>query len=226
MTHSAGMNWSDQTRNRVAELEAQLAAKEEELQEERERYRELRHRIRNDLQGLTALLAAQAKTATDPDSCGRCILRLRSAVELHNALDDDGSASISMADYLRALSDTRRKAFEDRIRVDTFVEQDIYLDYRSAQCVGLVYVEAATNALKHAFPGGGAGRIEVRLRRLGDELELSVADDGVGFDPGSALRGDGIELMKGLARQLGGELRFERLSRGTKARLLFAAARD
>lgn len=215
------MDMTEQRRNRVAELEAQLAAKEEELREQRERYRELRHRIRNDLQGLTALLSVQSRTGGSPEFCSRCILRLRSAAELHNALDDDDSSRVSMADYLRALADTRKKAFEERISAEIFLEPDIYLDYRSAQCVGLIYVEAATNALKHAFPAGASGRIEVRFRRLGDELELSVADNGVGLDPSSTAQGDGIELMKGLARQLRGELRLERLSTGTRVRLRF-----
>lgn len=226
MDSAAAADRAEQTRNRVAELEAQLAAQEKELRRVKERYRELRHRIRNDLQGLTTLLSAQARTSGNSECCSRCILRLRSAAELHKALDDDGSSDISMAAYLRALSDTRKKAFEDRICADTFLEQDIYLDHRSAQCVGLVYVEATTNALKHAFPVGATGQIEVRLRRLGDELELTVADDGVGFDPASIPRGDGIELMRGLAHQLKGELQLERLSKGTRVRLLFAAARD
>lgn len=226
MNSAAAADRAEQTRSRVIELEARLAAKDEELRREKERYRELRHRIRNDLQGLTTLLSAQAKAMGRPECCNRCILRLRSAAELHNALDDDGPSDISMAAYLRALSDTRKKAFEDRIDAETFLEPDIFLDHRSAQCVGLVYIEATTNAMKHAFPGGASGQIEVRLRRLGEGLELSVADDGVGFDPGSVVRGDGIELMRGLAGQLKGELQLERLSRGTRVRLLFVVARD
>lgn len=210
------------TRARIAELEAQLAAKDRELLQERERFRELRHRIRNDLQGLTTLLSAQAKMARNPECCSRCILRLRSAAELHNALDDDGCSDIPMAGYLRALAEARKKAFEDRISAATSFEPDIFLDHRSAQCVGLVYIEATTNAMKHAFPGGASGQIEARLRRLEGALELTIADNGVGFDPGAIARGDGIQLMRGLAGQLRGELRLERLSKGTRVSLLFA----
>jgi two-component sensor histidine kinase len=52
---------------RVAELEARLAAKDRELCEAKARYEELRHRIKNDLQGLTFLLALQAKAAKQPE---------------------------------------------------------------------------------------------------------------------------------------------------------------
>lgn len=226
MDSAAAIAERAEQRHRVAELEALLEVKERELTRERERYRELRHRIRNDLQGLTTLLAAQARTSSHPECCSRCILRLRSAAELHNALDDDGSSEISMSAYLRALAEARRKAFEDRIGAVTFFEPDIYLDYRSAQCVGLVYIEATTNAVKHAFPDGAPGHIEARLRRLEEALELTIADDGVGIDPGAIARGDGIDLMRGLAGQLQGDLQLERLPRGTLVRLVFSGVRS
>lgn len=60
------------------------------------------------------------------------------------------------------------------------------------------------------------------FRRREGGLELTVTDDGVGFDPKATPQGDGIELMRGIARQLRGELRVERLRKGTKVRLLFA----
>ena len=81
---------------RVAQLEAQLAAKERELSESKARYDELRHRIKNDLQGLTLLLSMQARVSSQPDYCGRCVSRLSSAAALHSTLDNDGSDEDSM----------------------------------------------------------------------------------------------------------------------------------
>jgi two-component sensor histidine kinase len=215
----------DRMSERLAELEARLAATEAELRTERERYRELRHRIRNDLQGLATLISAQARRTERPEGCSGCAMRLRSAAELHNTLDEDEDTEICMSAYLCALSEARRKAFDDRIVGDAIAEQDICLDFRRAQCVGLVYVEAATNAMKHAFPGGMEGQIEARLRRVGDNVELTVVDDGVGYDPEPGSKGDGVELMRGLARQLQGELQLIRLEKGTMVRLVFPAAR-
>ncbi|OBS54157.1 histidine kinase [Methylosinus sp. 3S-1] len=210
---------------KIAELEARLAEAEEELRLERERYHELRHRIRNDLQGLATLISAQSRRLDQPEGCAGCAMRLRSAAALHNALDEDGASDIRMDDYLWALSEARRKAFDDRIVGDLAADEDIHLDYRRAQCVGLVYVEAVTNAMKHAFPGGVEGQISAQLRRFGDDgLELTVVDSGVGFDPTRCQRGHGIELMRGIARQLRGELELRRLEAGTLVRLAFPAA--
>jgi two-component system sensor histidine kinase UhpB len=46
-----------------------------------------------------------------------------------------------------------------------------------------VVQEAVTNVIRHA----GASRIEVRLERAGDLIELTVRDDGRGFDVDAAL---------------------------------------
>lgn len=206
---------------KIAELEARLAATQEDLRLEQERYAELRHRIRNDLQGLATLISVQSRRFDKPEGCAGCAMRLRSAAALHDALDEDGAAEIRMDDYLWALSEARRKAFDDRIVGDLIADEDIYLDYRRAQCVGLVYVEAVTNAMKHAFPGGVEGLISAQFRRVGADLELTVIDSGIGLVASSTSRGDGIALMRGIARQLRGGLELQRLAVGTMVRLTF-----
>ncbi|WP_400768411.1 sensor histidine kinase [Methylosinus sporium] len=214
MSEVVGVSPAVGGKNKIAELEAELASVHAELRAEKERYRELRHRVRNDLQALATLISAQSRRLERPEGCSNCAMRLRSAVELHNALDEDDDAEICMSSYLWALSEARRKAFDDRIVGETIADDDIFLDYRRAQCVGLVYVEAVTNAMKHAFPGGAHGEVQARLRRIDDRLELTIADNGCGFDPANVTRGDGLQLMRGLARQLKGEAFFERLPQG------------
>ena len=69
-----------------------------------------------------------------------------------------------------------------------------------------VLAEALTNIQKHAE----ASLIEVDLSVSGDDLLLTVEDDGCGFDPGSvAGPGDGhlgLTLMHARARAAGGTL--------------------
>ncbi|MFQ5341835.1 MAG: sensor histidine kinase, partial [Anaerolineae bacterium] len=64
--------------------------------------------------------------------------------------------------------------------------------------------EALTNARRHAQ----ASRVSVRLARQDGHLELTVADDGSGFEPG--LPQDrhrvGLASMRERARSLGGQL--------------------
>lgn len=67
----------------------------------------------------------------------------------------------------------------------------------------LLYIaqEALANAARHS----GAGRIEVTLAAPGGGIELRVADDGRGFEPGEA-RGMGLQIAAERAREIGAEL--------------------
>jgi two-component system, NarL family, sensor histidine kinase UhpB len=85
----------------------------------------------------------------------------------------------------------------------------------------LVVYRVAQEALSNAARHSGAGRIEVRLRRLGDGgVELTVADDGRGFAFDESEAGLGIGGMRERALLIGGELTIEsRPGRGTTVRL-------
>jgi two-component system, NarL family, sensor kinase len=63
-------------------------------------------------------------------------------------------------------------------------------------------LEAVKNATSHA----SAGRIEVTLRRSGEELRFAVEDDGAGFDPTRAAGGRGLINLVDRIAGLGGTL--------------------
>jgi signal transduction histidine kinase len=68
--------------------------------------------------------------------------------------------------------------------------------YRIAQ-------EALANAARHA----AASRISVIVRAAADEIALSIADDGLGFDPAASYPGHlGLGTMRSRAAELGGRL--------------------
>jgi two-component system sensor histidine kinase UhpB len=85
----------------------------------------------------------------------------------------------------------------------------------------LVVYRVAQEALSNAARHSGAGRVEVRLRRLdGGGVELTVADDGRGFAFDESEGGLGIAGMRERALLIGGELTIEsRPGRGTTVRL-------
>lgn len=66
----------------------------------------------------------------------------------------------------------------------------------------LVFKEAISNALKHS----GAKELVLSAEIQGRTLEMSLADDGSGFDPDAASSGNGLRNMRERVRKLGGEI--------------------
>ncbi|WP_363351763.1 sensor histidine kinase [Methylocystis echinoides] len=212
----------DDLRAHITELELKLADAEQQVQEYANQCAEQQHRVRNALQALSLLLSAQARTAQQPELCMRCITRLASVCELNEALCGN-EKDISVAEFLPVLTHSIQQAFGDKVSFDTQVENDVRLDHRRARCLGLIYSEAAMNALKHGFRDLPSGRLRTTFRRLNNHCEMVVDDNGVGFDPPASVSGHGLGYMSELAKQLGGELKFERLQLGSRVRLTFLA---
>lgn len=93
--------------------------------------------------------------------------------------------------------------------------------------VQLVVYRVAQEALANAARHSGAGKIEVRLCRAGETVELNVADDGDGFAFDRAEHGLGIAGMRERALLVGGELTIEsRPGQGTTVRLRIPVLTD
>jgi len=106
--------------------------------------------------------------------------------------------------------------------------KDVSLDLENTIPCGLIINELVSNSLKHAFPQGKEGKINISLRPInGDELELSVSDDGVGISEELEIeQADtmGLTLVKVLAgHQLDGKIELNR-TEGTQFKIKFKRA--
>ncbi len=206
-------------------LNAQLTLNEKQLHEAIRRHDELRHRVKNEFQAFIILAAKEADASQNPEEFHRWILRLRSAAELHNLLDDAEEA-ISMASYFESLSNSIMKTFDGRLAIETEVDRDICLDQQRARYLGLIYMETAINALKHAYPEGESGNINVKLQIFGNDIKFSIANDGAGFNPKSVRPGFGFLLIEESVASLGGALRWEKSTQGSSLTVTFTHRRN
>jgi two-component sensor histidine kinase len=190
---------------------------------------EVHHRVKNNLQRITALLHLMAAT-----SHGRSIRetveelerRIEAMALAHETLYRSADlASVDMQAYLDRVARAQLGATgSPRRSIDVVVRApDVRLDLDAALRCGLIVTELLSNSLKHAFGRRRRGRVEVALEPDGaGRLVLSVSDDGRGFPEGLGFTSEatlGLRLVGGLADQLGGAAR---RVRGATARIEIA----
>lgn len=187
--------------------------------------RELHHRAKNNLQLIASLLDL-AQDSPSVDVLKECRDRIHSIALVHEKLYQSGTvAAIELEDYLRSLAEQVAHAWTrpEGAPVNVLISAPtVSLPLDQAIPCGLIVNELVTNAFKHAFPDSRSGTVEVSAERRGEELAVSVKDDGVGLPPGEVPRGHiGLELVHALARQLRGAVRFDSSPAGTRATLNF-----
>jgi two-component sensor histidine kinase len=84
-----------------------------------------------------------------------------------------------LAEIAKTLAETLLGDASDiRIRVES---EPLEIDADRAVPFGLLVNELVTNSIKHAFPEG-RGVVLLRVAQVGDHLELTVSDNGVGMN--------------------------------------------
>ncbi len=196
------------------QAERQLRAS---LEEKEVLLKEVHHRVKNNLQIISSLLALQARETADPavrrlfeESQGR----IRSMALIHEQLYQSGElAQINFAEYARRLCAHLVESTADaqRVRLNLAVDP-IPLPLNCAIPCGMILNELISNALKHAFPGDRPGEIEVQFTLDEGRNRLIVRDNGVGLDSATARAKTGslgLKVVDALVKQISGRLTIE-----------------
>jgi signal transduction histidine kinase len=129
--------------------------------------------------------------------------------ELHPAALSEAGLPKALANYCAEFSATRG------IMVTCAADDVDQLSHGTALALYRIAQEALGNVAKHAK----ARAARVRLERAGDEVRLTVSDDGLGFVRGGNGAGVGLVNMRERVRQLGGKFQLEsEPGRGTTIR--------
>jgi two-component sensor histidine kinase len=195
--------------------------------------------VKNNLQIITSMLRLEAARSAQSET--RSVLRdmqsrIRSMALLHETLYRSGTfAGVDLAHYLRQLASQafRAQDFSNQAVSLQFDLQPVLVDMDLATPCGLLVNELLTNSLKHGFPEGRAGEIQVQLRPVlqpadptdallpttataaagaGTLWHLRVRDSGIGLPAGFEYRNDqslGLQLVSDLVQQIRGRLQVE-----------------
>ncbi len=207
---------------------------------------EIHHRIKNNLQVISSLLYLQSSYVQDAktrEMFKESQNRVRSMALLHEKLYQSRAlAGVHFSEYVRDLTRTLFGSYGvEGTAVHLANEvQDVTLGMDTAVPCGLIINELVSNALKHAFPPGGAGEVCIRMApvegdgagdgpavngaaRGGKWYELCVSDNGTGFPDGVDFRHTeslGLKLVCTLTEQLSGTISLQR-GAGTRFTIRF-----
>jgi PAS domain S-box-containing protein len=205
---------------------------EEKIREKDTIILEIQHRVKNNLQMITALIRIEARNyrnRTDAAPLARLEGRINSIQIIYRLLSDfSQSDEIDLGVYLSEIaSSVMHSHAVEGIRLDLKV--DAYpVSVNVALPTGLVANELLTNALKHAFVGRDGGTITLHSLSDAHGCRVTIADDGVGLPDGVEWpkRGKMGELIvRSLRQNAKADLRVESTpGKGTKVTIAFSRA--
>ncbi len=180
--------------------------------------KEIHHRVKNNLQVITSLLALQSYAVEDEavrqlfeEACNR----VRSIGDIHELLFRSRDlAHVDFDTYLHRLTQHLFSFYGvASSRIGVSISSNVDLALSEAIPCGLIVNELLTNSLKHGFPQAKRGSIRIALNCQENQCLLEVSDDGVGLpedfdlEEGTSL---GLQLVSVLAKQLRGSFRVQR----------------
>lgn len=192
-------------------------------------FRELQHRVSNNLQVAGALLTLQRSAVAEPaarHALEEAAMRLTVIGGISRQLYDLEGRPRPLHLLLDPLcADVVRASGRTDIGLVVHASEGLAIPPQAALPLGLIVAEAVANAIEHGFAGtGGAIEVAAACREDG-ALVVEVADDGAGLKPGfdmTAHGGLGLKIARMLAKQLEGN--FELVAgTGTVARLVIPA---
>ena len=203
---------TDITEQRTADIAIRRSLKEKEVL-----LKEIHHRVKNNLQVISSLLAMQSDTVQElhfHDLLVESQNRVHAMAMIHERLYQSNSLStVDFGEYLTSLSSylcSNYGALNANVELVFDVQDGILLNIDTALPLGLIVNELVSNAFKHAFAGKPAGTLKVALKGMDSgHYLLLIADDGPGIPPGLALKNSptlGTSLIDTLIRQLKAEL--------------------
>jgi two-component sensor histidine kinase len=221
-----------------ANKELQIEIKDREKAEEQIRaslkekeilLKEIHHRVKNNLQIISSLLDLQTEHFKDKRTLELFRdyrNRVKSMALIHEQLyQSKDLAKIDFNEYINNLAVTLFHLYgvnSDDVILKICIK-DVFLSIETAIPCGLIINELVSNALKHAFPGGKKGEIQIDFHSDDGTFMLVVNDNGVGFPEKLDFRNTrslGLQLVNMLTQQLKGTVDLER-SHGTTFKITF-----
>ena len=206
----------------------ELRRRERELVTKDATIREIHHRVKNNLQTVSALLRLQSRRIEDPSAAAaldEAVRRIASIALVHETLSSSSETTVAFDEVLTSLV---THALELSPRMGQLsIERSGHLgslDSQIATPLSLVVTELIHNSLEHGLAESGT-QLRIELQRYSNEGIVTISDDGVGLPENFDLTTSsnlGLQIVRTLTEnELKGELQLTSAKQGTVAKLRF-----
>lgn len=182
--------------------------KEQELKVKSAMIQEIHHRVKNNLQTITALLRLQSRRVQSEEAAAalkEAVGRIMSVAVVHEFLSQDEDSVINIQDVCKRIvqefvTGTLDPMKQIELRLEG--EGQFLLPAQQATSCSLIVNELIQNAIEHGLEHKDKGTVVVRLLQTDDSMAIEIEDDGAGlpegFDP--ARGGLGLQIIRTLVR--------------------------
>ena len=182
--------------------------------------REVHHRVKNNLQIISAMLRMQARSVVDKSAIEALVNsenRLQTIAMVHEKLyKSENLSGVLLKDYLQELMDVLAKQHQNIVPKFQFTIQDnaqLTTNLDTAIPLGLIVNELVTNSFKYAFKELESGEINLLIGKANSSsYQLEIRDNGLGFPDGKLPKNSaslGLKLVNLFIEQLNGSLKYE-----------------
>lgn len=179
-------------------------------------FREIHHRVKNNLQTVVSLLRLHPLPKAMHANLSR---RISAMVAVHEQIyQSDQFDQLELSSYIKSLVTQIASGFSSNVEIE-FKLEPVTVDRDHGLPIGLIVNELVSNAFKYAFDKR-TGHLSVQLYTNAGTGCLRVSDDGPGYTPENARKGMGSKLIAGFIAQINGTLQMD-TSAGTTVTIEF-----
>jgi two-component sensor histidine kinase len=188
--------------------------------------REIHHRVKNNLQTVSALLRLQSRRVEDPiakAALEEAVRRVASIAIVHETLSTSSAETVPFDEVFGRIVVNALELSDRKINFEKVGSFEV-LDAQIATPLALVITELIHNSLEHGL-GHFGDCLRVEVSRADGFCVVKVIDNGVGLPADfewSSSSNLGLEIVKTLTEnELKGEITLTRINDETQAQLKF-----
>ncbi len=193
--------------------------------------REIHHRVKNNLQTVSALLRLQSRRVEDPEASqalAEAVRRVASIAIVHETLSTSSAETVLFEEVYDRIIHNAIELTERPVRLMKTGEFGVF-GAQQATPLALVITELIHNSLEHGLAETG-DLLHVDVSIQGDNVVVRVIDNGVGLPSGFSFKDSanlGLQIVRTLTEnELKGNIKLSRIGGETQAILTFPARRD